>query len=119
MSRTRVVFGACLLLLLGGALQAAAQSQATTGVIEGVVTESGGGAVPGATVTLRNTATNFEQTVASGADGRFRALLLPLGPYRITVALEGFSTVVREGVDLAVGQTLKLVFELQVATVAQ
>ena len=118
MSKTRLVFVACL-LLLGGALQVAAQSQATTGVIEGSVTEQDGGPVPGATVTLRNTATNFEQTVTTGADGRYRALLLPLGPYRITVALEGFSTVVREGIDLGVGQTLKLDFQLQVAAVAQ
>ncbi|HEV7785039.1 MAG TPA: carboxypeptidase-like regulatory domain-containing protein, partial [Thermoanaerobaculia bacterium] len=61
-----------------------AQSQATTGVIEGIVTNESGGALPGATVTLRNTATNFEKVVVTGGDGSFRALLLPLGPYRIT-----------------------------------
>jgi len=96
-----------------------AQSQATTGVIEGTVTGADGGALPGATVTLRNTATNYEQTVTTKGDGRFRALLLPLGPYRITVTLEGFTTLVREGIDLAVGQTVTLTLQLKVSTVAQ
>ncbi len=111
------------LLTIALALAAAgglwAQSQATTGVIEGTVTDAGGGGLPGATVTLRNTATNYEQTATTKGDGRFRAVLLPLGPYRITVALEGFTTLVREGIDLAVGQSVNLTLPLQVSKVAQ
>ncbi|HEY4564036.1 MAG TPA: carboxypeptidase-like regulatory domain-containing protein, partial [Thermoanaerobaculia bacterium] len=42
-----------------------AQSQATTGVIEGIVTDESGGVLPGATVTLRNTETNFEKVVVT------------------------------------------------------
>ena len=61
-----------------------AQSQATTGVIEGTVSDETGAPVPGATVVVKNTATNFERTLATDADGRFRGLLLPLGPYRVT-----------------------------------
>ena len=61
-----------------------AQSQATTGVIEGTVSDPTGRAVPGATVVVKNTATNFERTLTTDADGRFRGLLLPLGPYRVT-----------------------------------
>ena len=38
-----------------------AQSQATTGVIEGTVTDATAGALPGVTVSIRNTATNFEK----------------------------------------------------------
>ena len=49
---------------------------------------------------LRNTAINFVQNVVTDANGRFRALQLPLGPYQITVSLEGFATLVREGVTL-------------------
>src|SRR6476646_9521951 len=96
-----------------------AQSQATTGVIEGIVTDEGGGVLPGASVVLRNTATNFEKTVVSGSDGSFRALLLPLGPYRITVELKGFAKLVREGLDLGVGQTINLKFPLQVAAAGE
>lgn len=96
-----------------------AQSQATTGVIEGTVTDETGGVLPGATVTLKNTATNYEQVVPTGPDGRFRAVLLPLGPYRITVELKGFARLVREGIDLAVGQTINLKLTLQISAVEE
>src|SRR3954465_7978393 len=96
-----------------------AQSQATTGVIEGIVTDESGGALPGATVTLRNTAINFDKVVVTGSDGSFRALLLPLGPYRITIDLQGFAKVIREGIDLGVGQTINLKIPLQVAAAGE
>jgi hypothetical protein len=100
-------------LLLGSFSIVFAQSQATTGVIEGTVSDEGGGVLPGAAVTLRNTATNYEQVVTTGENGRFRGVLLPLGPYRITVTLDGYATLVREGLDLAVGQTINLPLTLK------
>jgi hypothetical protein len=111
----------CLALaaLLALCVPAAAQSQATTGVIEGVVVDESGAPVPAASVTLRNTATNFERVVQTDSDGRFRGLLLPLGPYRVSVALTGFATTVREGIGLAVGQTVNLTFTLKVSTVQE
>ena len=99
--------------------QARAQSQATTGVIEGTVVDETGGVLPGATVSIRNTDTNFEKALVSGPDGRFRAVLLPLGPYRVTVTLSGFTKLVREGLDLAVGQSIKLTLALRVSAVSQ
>lgn len=96
-----------------------AQSQATTGVIEGTVSDPSGAAVPGATVVVKNTATNVERTLASDQDGRFRALLLPLGPYRVTVSLAGFATLVREGVVLTVGQSANLALTLKVSSVQE
>jgi hypothetical protein len=94
-----------------------AQSQATTGVIDGTVVDESGAALADATVTLRNLATNYETTAHSGKDGRFRAVLLPLGPYRITVELQGFAKLNREGIDLAVGQTVTLRLEMRLSTV--
>jgi hypothetical protein len=108
-----------LLALLALALPAHAQSQATTGVIEGVVLDESGAPVPAASVILRNTATNFERVVTTDSDGRFRGLLLPLGPYRVSVSLPGFATTVREGIGLAVGQTVNLTFTLKVSAVQE
>ena len=96
-----------------------AQSQATTGVIEGTVSDPSGAPVPGATVVLKNTATNLERTLATDADGRFRGLLLPTGPYRITVTASGFAKVVREGVVLSVGQSANLAIALKVSNVEE
>jgi hypothetical protein len=106
-------FSVCL---VPGAL---AQSQATTGVIEGTVVDETGGVLPGATVSIKNTDTNFEKVLTSGSDGRFRAVLLPLGPYRVTVTLSGFTKLVREGLTLAVGQSINLKLALQVSAVSQ
>jgi hypothetical protein len=115
----RLVRTLLVLSLLLAPLPLFAQSQATTGVIEGTVLDESGAAVPGASVTLRNTATNFERVVTSDADGRFRGLLLPLGPYRVAVSLAGFATLVREGLDLSVGQTVNLTLTLKVSSVQE
>jgi outer membrane receptor for ferrienterochelin and colicin len=108
---------ACFALLLGLATAGYAQSQATTGVIEGRIVDESGAPLSGVTVTLLDLATNFEKKVSTDEEGRFRGLLLPLGPYRITAGLQGFSTMVREGIDLQVGQTVSLTFTMKVSAV--
>src|SRR5713226_6923419 len=85
-----------------------AQSQATTGTIEGIVKDPSGHAVAGAQVMVVNTGTNFTRGLTTDLEGCFRGLLLPLGPYKVTVKAPNFGTLVREGLDLAVGQTISL-----------
>jgi Carboxypeptidase regulatory-like domain/TonB-dependent Receptor Plug Domain len=104
--RTVLVCFAVMVAIAPGALLG--QSQATTGVIEGTVSDAGGAPLPGASVAIRNTDTNFEKTSITGPDGRFRGVLMPLGPYKVTVALAGFGTLVRDGLTLSVGQTINL-----------
>ncbi|MFN2385438.1 MAG: TonB-dependent receptor domain-containing protein [Thermoanaerobaculia bacterium] len=114
----RAILSLCLLSLFSaGALFA--QSQATTGVIEGTVVDQSDAVLPGASVNVRNTATNFAQDHTTDSGGRFRALLLPLGPYRVTVTLPGFATLVRDGIDLRLGQSVNLRLPLQISGVAQ
>ncbi|MBV8517805.1 MAG: TonB-dependent receptor [Acidobacteria bacterium] len=96
-----------------------AQSQATTGVIEGVVTDASGGVLPGVTVVLHDVATNYEQTIQTDSAGRYRGVLLPLGPYEVRASLSGFATQVRKGLDLGLGQTLTANFKLAQAAVAE
>lgn len=112
-----------LLLALGLGLvlssPALAQSQATTGVIEGTVTDESGAVLPGVTVTLRNTATNYEQVLVTDSRGRFRGLLLPLGPYEVVAELSGFKTLVRKGLELSVGETISLNLTLEIGAVEQ
>src|SRR5262249_11803331 len=111
-------FSLALLLLLAS-VSLFAQSQATTGVIEGTVVDASGGALPGVTVAIHNTATNFEQNVVTDSAGRFRGVLLPLGPYDVTATLQGFSKSAQKGLDLGVGQTLTLSFKLKQAAVSE
>ena len=108
-----------VLFLLVLATPLLAQSHATTGAIEGTVVDASGGAVPGVTVTVKNTATNYETVAVTDSAGRFRAVLLPLGPYQVTATLQGFATVVQKGLDLGVGQTLTVPISLKQAATSE
>jgi hypothetical protein len=86
----------------------AAQSQATTGVIRGTVTDPSGTPVAGATVVLRESQTGFQRQVATNERGVFIAPLMPLGSYDVTARAVGFGEARRTGVRLGVGETVSL-----------
>jgi hypothetical protein len=87
-------------------------AQIVGGTISGTVVNAQGTAVAGATVTLRNAATGTTRALKTGADGRFFAPSLPVGMYQVTVALDGYTTQVREGVAIGVGQAASVPFSL-------
>ena len=58
--------------------------------LTGTVTDSSGAVVPGATVTLVDTATNYKQTVTSNSAGIYVFNALPPAPYQLTVSMTGF-----------------------------
>ena len=107
------------LTLCTGLMTLFAQSQANTGAIEGTVTDPTGRSISGAAVTLVNTGTNFTREVTTDPDGRFRGLQLPLGSYKLTVKAPNFGSLVRDGINLAVGQSVSLSLTLAVANVEQ
>lgn len=81
-----------------------AQSQATTGNIEGRVTDANGAAVPNVTVTATNRDNGFGKTLVTGDDGIFAFVLLPVGNYTVEVAAaQGFSAAKYENVQVSVG----------------
>ena len=108
-----------VLAVLALALSAGAQTQITSGVIQGTVMDESGAVVPGATVTVKNLDTNFEQTAETDSFGRFVFLQLRSGPYTLRVVKSGFATIVQENLSLTVGQTIPLSFSLRVSPVAE
>ena len=96
--------------LLCGVLEA--QSQATTGVIRGLVRDPFRNPVAAAEIALRETRTNYERTLLSSSQGAFTAALLPLGSYDVTVRAPGWSEVRRSAVRVRVGQTVELTIAL-------
>ena len=94
-----------------------AQSQANTGNIQGTVSDASGRSIANAEVSLINEGTNVTRKLQTDAEGRFRGPLLPLGPYRVVVAAPSFGTLTREGLDLAVGETINLALTLNVSAV--
>jgi outer membrane receptor for ferrienterochelin and colicin len=108
-----------VVLLFAAASLARAQTQITTGVIQGRVTDATGAVVPGAEVEARNVDTNFTRTLTTDADGRFVFLQLAPGRYVVTVKKEGFATLVQENLTLTVGQALVLDLAMKVSSVAE
>jgi hypothetical protein len=104
-TRTRALVLAFISLVTTASF-GAAQTQITTGVIQGTVVDSSGGSLPGATVEVRNVATNLVRSMVTEADGRFVFLQLPPGTYRVTFTLAGFTRLVQENVQLTVGQSV-------------
>lgn len=106
---------ACILMCVL-AMSGFAQSQATTGTIQGTVVDQNGAIVTGAGIVARNLDTGFERTVESNSDGFFNAPLLPLGRYRVTTTKQGFAQSNLENVNVTLGQTMSLRIELAVGT---
>src|SRR5262245_14796484 len=100
-ARTTAAPAAVLLSLL--AWPAAAQT--VTGTLQGTVVDTTGAAIPGAAVTIRNTETGYVREAVSNDKGFYNATFLPLGRYRVSVALSGFGTVTRDGVDVTLNAT--------------
>jgi outer membrane receptor protein involved in Fe transport len=99
----------------GGA--AFAQSQASTGNIEGRVVDPNGAGVPNVSVTARSQETGFEKTTASTDDGSFIIALLPSGSYTVTTAAaQGFGVATYANVPVTVGGKTSLEVNLSVGT---
>ena len=109
--RLAVVLGLLAGAIFSPALPAAAQ---TVGSIEGVVLDTSGGTLPGATVVVTNENTGVSRTVTAEAEGRYRARDLAIGTYRLEASLSGFQTVVRRGIMLTIGREAIVNFELGV-----
>jgi hypothetical protein len=118
MMRTILAVAAAALFVLSPP-PLAAQSQITTGVIQGSVTDTSGAVLPGVSVEVRNVETNLSRSLVTDHEGRFVALQLPPGRYSLTFTLAGFATLVQENIILTVGQSVRLNTEMKVSGVAE
>ena len=88
-------------------------AQSPTGTVEGNVKDSSGAVIPGAEVTLTNTANNATRTAITDDSGRFRINGVAAGPYRAEAQMTGFKTEVANfQVEVAGFQTLNFVLEV-------
>ena len=96
----RVVGILCCVVLT--ALSAFAQE--SRGSIAGLVLDTSGGALPGATVSVVNTGTNSRTMAVTNEAGQYAALFLLPGTYTVTVELSGFQTKEHTNVLVRVGE---------------
>jgi hypothetical protein len=109
----RLVLVLLLVVCVGGALPAWAQS-ASSGTVAGTITDQSGAVVPGATVTLIDTATSVTRTTTTNKDGRYILVDVTPGLYNITITKTGFATTKTEKQEVTVGSSLTVNLSLQV-----
>jgi len=94
-------------------------AQIAAGEITGVIRDSSGANVPGATITVTNVATNRQRVVVSTDEGVYAVPSLAPGNYRVDVELQGFSTIRREGIRVSTGEKVRLDLDLTAGSVTE
>ena len=115
------LFSRVILLVAAFGLGVAVEcrAQASNGVIGGIVSDSGGGVLPGVTVNVRNVDTGLTRNTVSDARGAYRVAALPPGTYSLTTDLEGFAPVEIKAIALAIGQEITTNLTLQLKSVQE
>ncbi len=85
----------------------------------GTIKDGTGALVPGAKVTVVNTATSFRSETSTSAEGSYYVPYLNPGSYRITVEASGFKQFVRDGIELRSGETPRIDILLEVGSLTE
>jgi hypothetical protein len=95
------------------------EAQVTTATVYGVLRDSSGAVLPGATVTATHRGTNLSRDTITDERGEFALPALPAGRYTLKIELPGFKTYTNQGLDLGAGQTVRQAFSLEVGQVSE
>lgn len=112
---TLSLWASALLLVLG---QCALHAQYDTGSILGQIGDATGAALPGASITVENKSTGASFSAVSGSAGQYEIPSLHTGVYKITAALNGFSSAVADNITVSVGGRQHIDLTLQVGQTA-
>ncbi|HKE21055.1 MAG TPA: TonB-dependent receptor [Bryobacteraceae bacterium] len=112
--RRTLLLGACAALLAGQAL-----AQVTTATFYGIVYDSTGAVVPGASVNLRNDETAAAYHKTSDAAGEFGFDFLPGGTYTLRIEGNGFKALETSGIVLTAGQQARQSYQLEIGVVSE
>jgi hypothetical protein len=106
-------------ILLCFALMPVAFGQVITGDIIGSVSDPSGAAVPGASVTVTNTGTQFTRKTETNATGDYTFNLLPTGTYSLSIEAKGFKAHKLGEVPLSSGQRARVDAKLEVGNLTE
>ena len=115
-SRRWVISLACVVLLV---CATSAAGQGTTSRLSGTVTDTSSATLPGATVTLKNEATNETFTSVTNQAGIYSFEAVPSGRYTVTVELQGFKRFVATANTVAIGQPTTVNAKLELGGVTE
>jgi Carboxypeptidase regulatory-like domain len=109
-----------VLVVLGLVILPAPSFGQALGTITGVVKDSSGAVLPGATVEASSPALiEKTRTVVTDGSGQYRIVSLPTGTYTVIVTLQGFSSVKRDGIEVTANFISSVNADLKVGTVAE
>ena len=102
-------------ILFGSAAPALAQGGVGNAQLSGTITDPSGGSIAGATITLRNPATDVTYKATSNANGYYTIANVQPGTYELKTSFSGFANYTQTGLVLAVGQvaTANIAMQLQ------
>ena len=100
-------------------LSALVFGQGNTAQLTGAVTDESGAAVPDAKIEVTQEGTGTKRYGRTSQLGYFSIPQLPPAQYRVTIQQQGFRTVVRSGIQLAVGEIARVDLTLQVGQVSE
>src|SRR5215471_1584169 len=115
-SPVRLFSAIVCVLCLTPAPGAVGQETINSASVSGRVTDPQNAVIPGALVVARQTATHVQVEAVTDREGRFRFPYLKVGPYEITVHVQGFATATRV-LTLTVGSAFDLTFPLSLESV--
>jgi len=116
MSKLRLCIGAFVALT---GISALLWGQAVNGSLVGTITDSSGGVVPNAKVTILEVNTNASRDSTTNDSGNYSFTDLPPGTYRVDVEAKGFKHEVRSGIDVLVNQTPRVDMQIQPGAVSE
>ena len=117
---SRIRFAQVGLIALIGVLLLPAGAWAQTGSIAGTVTDETGGVLPGVTVEATSPALiEGVRSTVTGGTGLYQVEALRPGVYTVTFTLPGFSTFVREGIELTSGFTANVGAQMSVGSIEE
>lgn len=91
-------------MLILAANAAALWGQGVSGAISGTVRDESGAGISAAVVAIRNVETGAERKLLTDEAGRYSAPSLAVGRYQVSAERQGFTTQLKTGIELVVGQ---------------
>jgi hypothetical protein len=110
----------CVWVILAAFTASLGYAQGLTAQISGMVTDTGGGIIPGATVSIKNVGTNLTRETTTGSDGAFVFPDLLAGTFDLSVTVQGFKTYEQKGIVVGATERVALrAIALEVGTLEE
>ena len=100
-------------------LPSPADAQALYGSLTGTISDTSGGGVPGATVTIKDENTGLELNGVTDQSGTYTIRNITGGTYTLKAVLQGFKEFVQTGIPITAGSIVRINGQLEVGALSE